>query len=155
MEIENSKGLYKVLRVELIGIIVFGGSFPISFLDVYTNKYLPLKDFHYALIILVTFIIAGIIWFGLKHSYISFNDEGSQYIFKYFRITPKFIKPKPKMVKIPKESLYKYTIESSFFGLRKALFLFQKTPKGVVKYPPIFLTTLKNEEIQRLENALK
>jgi hypothetical protein len=154
MEFDNGKDLYRILRVELIGTIVFGATFSVSFIGVYKNSYLPLEGYHYALIILFIFGLLSAYWYGLKHSYFAFNSTNQEIVIKYFRMLPKFIKPKPKMVKIPRSTYVKYTIETSMMGKRKALYLFQRTKKGVVKYPPIYITSLNTNELELLKRAL-
>jgi len=155
MEFDNNKALYSVMRIELIATILFAGSFSVSFLDIYKTDFLPLKGYQFALIIVLFFVSLSYVWYGLKHTYFSINTNGENILIKYFRITPKFIKPKPKMVQIPKRAFVKYKIENSFMGKRKALYLFQRTNKGVVKYPPIYITSLNANELEKLKLALQ
>jgi len=155
MEFDNNKALYSVMRIELIGTILFAATFSISFLDVFKTPFLPLEGYQFALLIFVGFITLAYLWYSLQHTYFSINTRGDNILIKYFRITPKFISPKPKMIKIPKTAFVKYKIESSFMGKRKALYLFQKTKKGVVKYPPIYITSLNADEIEKLKLALQ
>ena len=155
MEFDNNKALYSVMKVELIATVVFAASFSVSFLDTYKTDFLPLEGYQFAGLITAIFIILSYVWYGLKHTYFSINTNGDNILIKYFRITPKFIKPKPKMVKIPKRAFVKYEIEESFMGKRKALYLFQRSQKGVVKYPPIYITSLNENEIEELKRALQ
>jgi len=155
MEFDNSNALFKAMKIELYAIVLFGASIPVSFLGVYKNDFLPLKDYQYALLIAALFFSIGIYWYGLKQYFFSLNTNTNDIVIKYFRIVPKFITLKPKMIKIPKNTYVKYTIETSFFGKRKALILFQRTKKGVVKYPPIYITALNKDEINKLTIALK
>lgn len=155
MEFDNNKALYSVMKIELIATIIFAASFSLSFLDIYKTSFMPWKGWQFAMLIVAVFLVLGFFWYSLNHTYFSLNTTGDSILIKYFRITPKFITPKPKMVKIPKASFVKYTIESSFMGKRKALFLFQRTKKGVVKYPPIYITSLNSQEIAKLKTALQ
>lgn len=155
MKFDNNKALYKIMRTELISPLVFAALISISFLGIYSNKYLPLENYEFALLILAIFLVLSYFWYGAKKSYFSLDANGNSIIIKYFVITPKFFKTKPQMVKIPKSSFFKYNIESSFFGMKKSLFLFQKTPKGVVKYPPIYISALNSNELEMLKKALQ
>jgi hypothetical protein len=139
----------------LYATVLFGASVPLSFLGIYQNSLLPLKDYQYALLIVLLFVIVAHYWYGINKNFISVNTDGDNIVIKYFRILPKIIKPKPKMVRIPKSSYVKYKIESSLFGKKKALYLFQRTKKGIVKYPPIYVNSLKKEEMEQLKQALK
>ncbi len=154
MTFDNNKALYSVMRVELIASIIFMGTFSISFLDVYKSKLLPLEGYQFALLIAAIFLLLALMWYNIKYSYFSI-DTSDGILIKYFRITPKFITPKPKMVNIPKSTYVKYQIKKSFFGLRTELILFQKTKKGVVSYPPIYISALNKEEIRKLKTALQ
>ena len=154
MNFDNNKALFSVMRVELIASIVFMGLFSISFLDIYKTKTLPLEGYQFALLIATIFILLALVWYNIMYSYFSI-DTSNGILIKYFRITPKFITPKPKMVKISKSTYVKYQIKKSFFGLRTALILYQRTKKGVVIYPPIYISALNNEEIKKLKTALQ
>ena len=155
MEFDNNKYLFKIMTRELYATVLFGGSVPIAFLGVYQNNFLPLENYQYALLIVFLFALFSYLWYGQNNSFFSINTNQNAIIIKYFKILPKFINKKPKMVKIPKSAYVKYSIETSYFGRRKALYLFQNTKKGVVKYPPIYISALNEEEIQKLKLALQ
>ena len=155
MKFDNNKALFNIMRVEIIAPLVFISIMSISFLGVYKNSYLPLEDYQFALLFTGIFLILSYFWYSLKQSYFSIDTDGNSIIIKYFLVTPKFISTKPKMVKISKTSYVKYTIESSLYGKRQTLFLFQKTKNGIVKYPPIYITSLSAEEIKKLKIALE
>ena len=145
------------MRVELIAAIVFGVTFSLSFLDMYKTDFLPLKSYQFALIIFFIFLIAGYLWYGFPHSFFSLETDNKDITIRYFKLTPKFIKPKHKMVVIPKKAYVKYLIEyeNYFFWKRRNLILFQKMPKGIVKYPPIHITSLNEDELRKLKSALQ
>ncbi len=154
MNFDNNKALFNVMRVELIASIIFMGTFSISFLDIYKSKTLPLEGYQFALLIATIYFLLALIWYNIKYSYFSI-DTTDGILIKYFRITPKFITPKPKMIKISKSTYVKYQIKKSFFGLRTALILFQKTKKGIVSYPPIYISGLNKDEIKKLKTVLQ
>jgi len=155
MEFDNNKYLFKIMTRELYATVLFGASVPISFLGIYKNDLLPLENYQYALLIVFLFIAFSYLWYAQNKSFFSINTNGNIIVIKYFKILPKFISRKPKMVKIPKSAYVKYSIETSYFGRRKALYLFQNTKKGVVKYPPIYISALDEDEMQKLKLALQ
>ena len=155
MEFDNNKFLFKIMTRELYATVLFGGAVPISFLGVYKNDILPLENYQYALLIVSLFAFFSYLWYGQNNSFFSINTNGNAIVIKYFKILPKFISKKPRMVKIPKTAYVKYSIETSYLGRRKALYLFQNTKKGVVKYPPIYISALNEEEMQKLKLALQ
>jgi hypothetical protein len=56
-------------------------------------------------------------------------------------------------IEIPKSQFIKYEIKKKYFGLRTSIVLYQKTDKGLSKYPPVSLATLdKSEKRDLLEN---
>jgi len=155
MKFENNKALYKVMRAELITTLVYAGFFMLSFIDVYQNQYVKLQNWEYAVLVTLFFGAVALFWYGLSYSYFAFDNNGNHIIIKYFRITPKIVKTRPKMVKIPKAAFVKYEIRTSVFGLKKALYLYQNTKNGEVEYPPIYISALNKHEISQLKKALQ
>ena len=155
MEFDNNRVLYNIMRIELFATIIFASTFSLAFMDIYKSKFLPLEGYQFALLIVLFFIVIGTLWYAQKQSFFSIETGGPDIVIRYFVIKPKFISMKPKMVVIPKNEFYKYEIETSFLGRRKALILYQKTPKGILKYPPIYVTSLNKEEHEKLKLALQ
>lgn len=155
MKFDNNKALYSVMRAELLTTLIYAGLFMISFIDVYQNKYIKLENYEYAGLITLFFGAVALFWYGLNYSYFAFDNTGNHIIIKYFRITPKLFKTKPKMVKIPKASYVKYEIRTSIFGLKRALYLYQNTKNGEVEYPPIYISALNKQEIKQLKQLLQ
>ncbi|MCX6258471.1 MAG: hypothetical protein NTW49_11340 [Bacteroidia bacterium] len=103
---------------------------------------------------IIALIVAFYIWFFVKdYNYIYFSDESNKYILRYFNFIPMVLSQ--KSIEIPKESLVKYTIEKSAFGLRENLVLFEKTKRGIAKYPNVSLTLLTPEQKEQLLKTLK
>ncbi len=102
----------------------------------------------------LTVIFIFCLWFagnlGFNYLYISFENE--MLVIKYFSVSP--VSGKHKMIEIPLQSLYKYEIETSIYGLRKDLILFRRTPKGIAKYPPVSITLLSDKDLAMLQKAL-
>ncbi len=157
MQFSNVRIVGNLRSIEEISLAAFSGLFIISFLDIYDNKWLPFHGYQYALIIALIFVLMNYIWYGFKHTFIDFNSNSDHIIIRYFVIRPKIFKYQPKMIKVAKKDYVKYEIVSSkyFFGQKKALYLYQKTNKGVVKYPPIYVHSLNDTEMYQLKQALK
>ena len=125
-----------------------------------------------AIVILITFflpvapefriLICGVLsvlflifwWFQQKmeYTYFYFSNNGDNLVFRFYRLRS-FIR-KPKTVEISKKNFVKYDIVTSFFNKKDMLILYQKTPKGVAKYPPISLTLLTAKQKTELKRAL-
>lgn len=88
-----------------------------------------------------------------KPHYFAFADRNEKLVFRFYNTHPFLMKP--RAIEIHKKLLSKYEIKESLFGLRKELILSQKTPKGIVKYPPLSLGALGPQQRLKLEKALK
>ena len=93
-------------------------------------------------------------WFqyNMEYTYFYFSNNKMNLIFKFYSLRIFF--GKPKTIEIPKSGLMKYEIVKSFFKQKESLILYQKTPKGIAKYPPISLTLLSKKQKKELELAL-
>ena len=110
------------------------------------------KSFVYGILSLF-FLIFFWFQYKLKYTYFYFSNNGSNLVFKFYSLQPFF--GKARTIEIPKKNFMKSNIEASFFGKRDSLILFQKTPRGVAKYPPISLTLLNKKQKKELQKALK
>ena len=90
--------------------------------------------------------------YNMKYTYFYFSNNGKNLIFKFYSM--QFFFGKPRTVEVAKINFEKYEIVTDFFGKRDSLVLFQKTPKGIAKYPPISLTLLSKKQKKELEQAL-
>jgi len=84
----------------------------------------------------------------MRFSYIYYNSEGSKILLRYSPLQPLLYGN--YSIEVPKKSLVKFEIVDGFFGLRKSLLLYVKTPQGVAKYKPVSLSTLTKKEIEQL-----
>jgi len=93
-------------------------------------------------------------WFQYKmeYTYFYFSNNRKNLIFRFYSL--RVFSGKPKTIEIPKKSFFKYDILTSFFNKKDSIILYQKTPKGIVKYPPISLTLLNSEQKTELKRAL-
>ena len=93
-------------------------------------------------------------WFQYKmhYTYFYFSNNSKNIVFRFYSL--QFFSGKPKTIEISKSSFLKYDIETSFFDKKDSLILYQKTDKGVAKYPPISLTLLEKKQKTELKRAL-
>ena len=93
-------------------------------------------------------------WFQYKmdNNYFYFSNNSKNLVFKFYSLRNFY--GKPKTIEIPRTSFVKYDIVTSFFDKKDSLILYQKTPKGIAKYPPISLTLLNKNQKTELKRAL-
>ncbi len=93
-------------------------------------------------------------WFQYKmeYTYFYFSNNNKNLVFRFYSLRNMY--GKPKTIEISKSGFWKYDITSSFFNKKESLVLYQKTPKGIAKYPPISLTLLTKNQKTDLKRAL-
>jgi len=120
-----------------------------------TGIYLPVD-------IIIRFIICGALsviflifsWFQyqMEYTYFYFSNNGINLIFRFYSLR-NFL-GKPKTIEMSRMSFVKYDIVTGFFNTKESLVLYQRTPKGIAKYPPISLTLLSKKQKTELKRAL-
>ena len=98
------------------------------------------------------FLIYYCLQYRMGYTYFYFSNNGKSLIFRYYSL--RFLYGKPRTIEIPKSSFVNYDITTSFFNKKDSLVLYQKTSKGVAKYPPISLTLLGANKKRELKRAL-
>lgn len=88
----------------------------------------------------------------MRYTYFYFSNNNKNLVFRFYMLHG--FRDKPKTIEIAKINFYRYEIISEFFGRRESLILYQKTPKGIAKYPPISLTLLTKNQKTELKRAL-
>ena len=100
----------------------------------------------------VAFLIFYWFQYQMHYTYFYFSNNSKNLVFRFYSL--RFFSVKPKTIEIPKSSFFKYDIVTSFFNKKDSLVLYQKTNKGVAKYPPISLTLLSKKQKTELKRAL-
>ena len=90
--------------------------------------------------------------YQMKYTYFYFSNNGKNLTFRYYSL--QIIAGKPKTIEISRMNFVKYEIVTEFFDKRDSLVLYQKTPKGIAKYPPISLSLLTKRQKTELKRAL-
>lgn len=94
------------------------------------------------------------IFLVLKNYYfIHFDDKGEELSVKYMHVHP-FIGSK-KSVVIPTRQFHKFEVQKKMGGLQPYLFLYQKTNRGIAKYPGICISGLSANDYRKLTGHLQ
>jgi len=152
----DTKDEFEAQRAKMAFIFLFFSTIvTIGFMYDFYQKYLiPMPSWIYSIFFIIIFIIYFVLRTQKKYHIIFFDDEEEPNV-----ITIKFsplssLSGKSRMIKIPKNSLYKFEIEKKFYNLRKELVLYQNTKKGIAKYPGIPINLLSNEKLNLLIETL-
>jgi hypothetical protein len=88
----------------------------------------------------------------LKYNYIYFSDDGKSIIIRYY--STGIIKGARHSVEIPKHSFSGYARGSLIPGLIPYIILYEKRQGKIAKYPPVYLSGLKNKDRERIYKSL-
>ncbi len=120
--------------------------------DVYTDYLIPIPGPYYSAFFVLVFIGYLIYRSNLKYHYIYFSEEGNKIVIRYYRFGG--ISQKYRAFEIAKSTLYSFEINKYFFKKRNELVIFQKTSKGVAKYPPLPVNALTPEQLSAITQIL-
>lgn len=88
-----------------------------------------------------------------NYHFVQFRDTGEEVSVKYFHVHP-FIGSK-KSVVIPVKQLVQYKIAYKWKGLQYELVLYQRTNRGLAKYPGIPLAGFSRNDYRKLKYHLE
>ncbi len=140
--LETSK--FRMLYIVSLAVFVFTAFFAF-YSDIPKGEY-----FTTGIALGVLFIYFSMIYIDYKYVY--FNDNGEKIVFRYVSAHP--VIGKRKAIEIKKKSFAGYEIQSAFFGLKRLLVLKMFTKKGIIKYPPISVSAIKNHDLKLIEKGL-
>lgn len=103
-------------------------------------------------VVSIVFALYLIYAFMRKFCYIIFNNQGPKVIIRFSPLQP--LSAGNYSIEFYKKDFYKYEIVTSYFGLRRSLVLYVRTPQGIAKYKPVSLATLTKEEVEDVISAL-
>ncbi|HEX3007601.1 MAG TPA: hypothetical protein VHO90_08300 [Bacteroidales bacterium] len=106
----------------------------------------------YAVAATIIYIIYYLISFLRDINYFYFNNNSSKIIMRYYSLRP--LSSDQNSLEVNKEEYYKYEIKKTFGGFRKYLIIYQRTAKGIAKYPPISISILKKKDVEQLTREL-
>ena len=149
MIIDTKEEAATMMKTKTFAVIAF------SVLIIVTAVFAPfgqmLKSIIYGT---VSVVFLAFYWFQyqMHYTYFYFSNNGKNLVFRFYSL--RFFSGKPKTIEISKTSFLKYDIATNFFDKKDSLILYQKTAKGVAKYPPISLTLLAKKQKTELKRAL-
>ena len=136
-------------KTKVFAIIVY------SILIVLTSTFIPIDKTLKIIIcgaLSLIFLMLYLLHYQMEYSYFYFSNNNKNLVFRFYSLRNFY--GKPKTIEISKMSFFKYDITTSFFNKKDVLVLYQKTTKGVAKYPPISLTLLSKNKKTELKRAL-
>lgn len=140
---------YRMIKIKLVFMIA-------GMIALVVIGFLMFTDYLRGPVPAITLITVYLLFFIFliikKYNYIYFTDEGGKYILRYFNFIPTVLIQ--KSIEIPKDAFVKYVVKKSAYGMREELVLFEKTKRGVAKYPDVSISILNDEEKQQLLNSL-
>ena len=138
MLINNKELAARVRFGFMMVILVYLVLMVLSLFVHWENKHL------YVIGLSVLFVIGLVLFLMKGYNYIYFNPDGSKIILRYMQLQPFLFES--NSIEIPKEQFVQYQLKKSFFGMRTSVVLYQKTDKGLSKYRPVSLESLKTSE---------
>ncbi len=106
----------------------------------------------FELIITIVFFVTMTYIFLRRFCYVYYNNEGPKVVLRFSPLQP--LTYGNYSIEFYKKDFVKYEVESSYFGIRKSLIIYIRTPQGVAKFQPVSLATLTPKEISEILSSL-
>ncbi len=113
---------------------------------------LGMGDNFWTILLVACYVVLLFLPMILNYQYIYFSDDGDKIIFRYY--TSGIISGSKNSVEIDKKTFTYYKVEKRLLGLVQSIILFQRLEEGVAKYPPIYISSLKKEESNKIYRSL-
>ncbi len=153
MEIENKNKTIKINQMRYVAVIIF---LPLIVLlltsDAIDDTFWGLNKYYWAIVLTLIYIGLNIYEHIRDYNYIYVDDSEEKILFRYISLQP--FKNRKYSIEIEKSKFYKYKIVRSFLNIRKYIILYVKTPHGIAKYPPISITALDEDSMNKLKKLL-
>jgi hypothetical protein len=153
MVIENKNKTIRITQLRYIAVIVF---LPLIVLlvasEIVKTSFMGLNRFHWAIVLALVYLGINIYEHIRNFNYIFIDDSDSKIIFRYISLKP--FHNKKYSIEIEKEKFHSYKIDRSLLNLKKEIVLYVDTPQGIAKYPPISITALDGDNINKLKHML-
>lgn len=118
----------------------------------FVTPVLGIERNHFAIAATLLYIVYYSFTYIRDLNYFYFNNNSSKIIIRYYSLKP--LSSEQNSLEISKQDFQKYEIQNSLGGLRKYLIIFQRTAKGIAKYPPISISILKKKDVDQLTREL-
>lgn len=153
MTFDNSKTITSLrIRFFIATVLFLGYIIMAYFAEIIKFPLLGMSDTVWIIILVSVYIILTFYPMALNYQYIYYSDDGDLIEFRYF--SAGIVTGRKNSVKIAKSSFAGYRKESGFFGLVKAIVLYQQLMEGVAKYPPVYISILSRKERAKILNSL-
>jgi hypothetical protein len=153
MTLNNSRSVINLKIIRRTAIILFLAFVLLGYIaKVIKFPLLGINQIIWTLFVLVLFIAIMFLPALLKFQYIYFSDEGETIIFRYY--TAGIIEGNKNSIEINKRTFSGFSMETRFLGLIKSLTLYQQLQQGVATYPPVYISSLKRDEREKIIKSL-
>lgn len=140
--------LRKLLFIVLLGIAIV----LFYYMDIFRDGLFGITGSTWT-IVLVSLYVVYYAWGIIRnYHYFFYNDMGGKLVFRYYSLAP--LSKRLHTVEIPKDRFYKFEIVKKLFGMQIYVILYQKTPQGIAKYPPVSISLIKNRQRNDLQASL-
>jgi|GEM_PF-495672 len=153
MEIENTKKSVRINQVKYITMI----GFLVLVIVLLTTRlvrdeFLGLNKYHWAIVVILLYILENLYEYLKDFNYIYYNDEGRKLLFRYVSLRP--FHNKRLSIEIEKDKFKGYNVLRDKMGFKQQIVFYIKTPQGTAKYPPVSITALNENEFNQLKQSL-
>jgi len=145
MTFNNSKTIIG-MRIKLFSVTVLVLAYMVLVYVAKLIKFpvLGMSDTVVTVIIIGLYLLYALYPMVLNYQYIYYSDEGEKIIFRYF--TSGIVGGRKNSIEIYKTDFAGYKREKKLFGLIQSITVFHQLPRGVAKYPPIYISILTGKE---------
>ncbi|MFC2136948.1 hypothetical protein ACFLTE_02120 [Bacteroidota bacterium] len=153
MIIDNQRTIIKT-KVRKLFFALIACGIVVSFFTTSLKKIdvLGLTNSQAAIAVAVLYFLYYFYHIFIDPYYIYFSDEGEKIIIRFY--SARSASSKKMALEIPKSDFHHFEIEKAIINQKDKLSIFQKTGKGVFKYPSICLSALSSVEKKSLLSSL-
>lgn len=153
MTFDNGKTIIKLrLRLFIATIIMLIYVFLVYFGKHLKFPIIGISETTATLTLVAIYLVLALSPLLLKYKYIYFSDDGRNIIFRYYSVG--LYSGKKNSVEIPKDEFTGYKINRQLAGLIKSIRLYRLVKNRKASYMPVYLSSLKKPEVNRISNAL-
>jgi len=153
MKIDNQRNIYRIWLRKLTITIIFILSIPsVIFLNILNGPDAILTKYHVIIAISAIYIIISVIGVLRSPYYFHFHDTTDMLVFRFYPAS--LFNHKKNSIEIPIQHFVKFEIEKFFFGRDEKLVLYQNYRQKLLNYPPISLSAVNKDDIDRLKIVL-
>lgn len=153
MKFDNRKNVFMIwFRKLLLTILLLLLVILFAFSDYFKNPVLGMDNSVFLIGLGIIYLILIMLNAMLGQMYVYYNDSGDKIVMRYYPV--RVLNKHKHSIEIPKGKFAGFEIEKFFFGLKERIFLFQKTQKGVARYPGINLSAVDKKDRDEIKKSL-